>query len=60
MVNPNKSMIKIHHFLTVMPKTLQFFLIMVKVCYSANFCYNFNPKDFKNGGSALECGCTKK
>lgn len=60
MTVPNKSMTKIHHFFTVMIQPLQFFFCMAKTCYSANLCYNFYPKDFKNGGSALECGCTKK
>lgn len=60
MTIPNNLINKIHHFYTVMIQTLQFFFNMVKPFYSANLCYNFYPKDFKNGGSALECGCTKK
>lgn len=56
----NKIMKKIHHFFTVMFQPLQFLLYTLKPCHSANLCYNFYPKDFKNGGSALKCGCTKK
>lgn len=55
----NKLYEKDHHFLTVMSLALQFFLFLLKPCYSANLCYNLHPKDFKNGGSALKCGCTK-